>query len=108
MMMCSGLMTCQPMKINLFDDNMLWVFIRSPEVLEYNCQGNINESMNICFNKEVRELSPNTPALASVAQFDVRSTGDQEVAGSTPREVGNILSWRLIMKYFLRSFYPFC
>ena len=29
-------------------------------------------------------------------------TGDQEVAGSIPDEVGNILSWRLIMKYFLR------
>ena len=26
-----------------------------------------------------------------------RPTGDQEVAGSTPAEVGNILSWRLIM-----------
>ena len=36
-----------------------------------------------------------------------RSTGDQEIAGSTPAEVGNILSWRLIMKYFLRSFSPF-
>ena len=34
-------------------------------------------------------------------------TGDQEVAGSTTAEVGNILSWRLIMKYFLRSFSPF-
>ena len=34
-----------------------------------------------------------------------RLTGDQEVAGSTPAEVGNILSWRL--KYFLRSFSPF-
>ena len=33
-----------------------------------------------------------------------RPTGDQEVAGSTPAEVGNILSWRLIMKYFLRLF----
>ena len=33
-------------------------------------------------------------------------TGDQEVAGSTSAEVGNILSWRLIMKYFLRSFSP--
>ena len=31
----------------------------------------------------------------------------QEVAGSTPAEVGNILSWRLIMKYFLRPFSPF-
>ena len=37
-----------------------------------------------------------------------RLTGDQEIAGSTPAEVGNILSWRLIMKYFLRSFSPFC
>ena len=36
-----------------------------------------------------------------------RPTGDQEVAGSTSTEVGNILSWRLIMKYFLRSFSPF-
>ena len=36
-----------------------------------------------------------------------RPTGDQEVAGSTPAKVGNILSWRLIMKYFLRSFSPF-
>ena len=44
---------------------------------------------------------------ASVAQLDARPTGDQEVAGSNPAEVGNILSWRLIMKYFLRSFSPF-
>ena len=36
-----------------------------------------------------------------------RPAGDQEVAGSTPAEVGNIPSWRLIMKYFLRSFSPF-
>ena len=33
--------------------------------------------------------------------------GDQEVAGSTTAEVGNILLWRLIMKSFLRSFSPF-
>ena len=32
-----------------------------------------------------------------------RPTGDQEVASSTPAEVGNILSWRLIMKYSLPS-----
>ena len=47
------------------------------------------------------------PEPTSVAQLDARPTGDQEVAGSTPAEVGNILSWRLIMKYFLRSFSPF-
>ena len=36
-----------------------------------------------------------------------RPTGNQEVAGSTPVEVGNILSCRLIMKYFQTSFSPF-
>ena len=36
-----------------------------------------------------------------------RLAGDQEVAGSAPAEVGNILLWRLIMKYFLWSFSPF-
>ena len=36
--------------------------------------------------------------------LDSHPTGDQEFVGSTPTEVGNILSWRFIMKYFLRSF----
>ena len=44
---------------------------------------------------------------ASVAQLDAGPTGDQEVPGLTPTEVSNILSCRLIMKYFLRSFSPF-
>ena len=44
--------------------------------------------------------------MASVAQLNARLTGDQEVVGSPLAEVGNILSWRLIMKYFLRSFCP--
>ena len=44
---------------------------------------------------------------ASVGQLDVRPTGDQEVVGSTPSEVGNFLSLRLIMKYFLQSLSPF-
>ena len=37
---------------------------------------------------------------ATVAQMDACPTGDQ-VAGSNPAGSGNILSWRLIMKYFL-------
>ena len=41
-----------------------------------------------------------------MARLDVHPTGDQEVAGSTPAEVGNILSWRLIMKYSLRNSLP--
>ena len=30
---------------------------------------------------------------ASVAELDARPTGDQEVAGLTPAEVGNFISW---------------
>ena len=41
-----------------------------------------------------------------MAQLDAGPTGDQEVAGLTPAEVGNILLWRLIVKYFLRTFSP--
>ena len=37
---------------------------------------------------------------ASVAQLDARPTGDQEVAGSTPAEVGNFLSWRFDHEIF--------
>ena len=48
------------------------------------------------------DLEIQTPGEpASVAQLDARPTGDQEVAGSTPAEVGNILLWRLIMKYMV-------
>ena len=46
--------------------------------------------------------------LAGWLSWMRRPTGDQEVIGSTPAEVGNILSWRLIMKYFLRWFSPLC
>ena len=34
-------------------------------------------------------------------------TGDQENAGLIPTVYDNNLSWRLIMKYFLRAFSPF-
>ena len=42
--------------------------------------------------------------VLAVAQSDVRTTGDQEVAGSILTGSSNILSWRLIMEYFLWSF----
>ena len=45
-------------------------------------------------------------APGSVAQSDARSTGDQEGVSSRLRS-GSILSLRLIMKSFLRSFSPF-
>ena len=50
----------------------------------------------------MRKIFQNVPA--SVTQSAARPTGDQEVAGSIPARSGNMLSWRLIMKYFLWSF----
>ena len=43
---------------------------------------------------------------ASADQSDARPTGEQEIAGSIPAVPGTILSRRLIMKYFLRLFFP--
>ena len=43
----------------------------------------------------------------SVPETGLGMTGDQDVAGSTPAEAGIILSWRLIMNYFLQSFSPY-
>ena len=40
------------------------------------------------------------------AQSDEHPTGDQEVAGPNSAGSGNVLSWKLIMKYFLQSFPP--
>ena len=53
---------------------------------------------NICFFRKIRMLLLFSQP-ASVAQLDARPSGDQEVGGSTPAKVGNILSWRLIMKF---------
>ena len=36
-----------------------------------------------------------------MAQSDARPTGDQKVVGPIPAGFGNIISWRLIKKYFL-------
>ena len=40
-----------------------------------------------------------------MAQLDACPTADHAV-GSIPAASGNILSWRLVMKYFLRLFSP--
>ena len=44
---------------------------------------------------------------ASVAQWDAHPTSDHDVTDSVLARSGNILSLRLSMKYFLRSFSPF-
>ena len=53
----------------------------------------------------IRDLVGSTKSeQRGVPKAITRPTGDQEVAGLIPAGVpgfGNILSWRLIMKYFL-------
>ena len=49
--------------------------------------------------KNTLNTSPEPRKSVSVAQLDARLTGDQEVVGSTPAEVGNIFhgdwSWNI-------------
>ena len=82
-----------------------------------NCWGNSNEylqhmllkrSLQNCFKHWLCAVCTVIRSNTRWLSWMRRPTGDQEVAGSTPAEVSNILSWRLIMKYFLRSFSPFC
>ena len=46
------------------------------------------------------------PAL--MAQLDMHPTDDQEVVGLIPTGLATVFHGDLIMKYFLRSFSPFC
>ena len=55
--------------------------------------------------RDAQESNHNEAGLVAVS--DAHPIGDQDVEGSIPARSGNILSWRLIMKYFLRSFSPF-
>ena len=73
-------------------ENLLWLPLLFPDRQAPSEKGPTKNGSNLL------------PMPPSVARLDALPTGDQEVAGSTPAEVGNILSWRLIMKYFLWSF----
>ena len=42
-----------------------------------------------------------------MAQLDVRTTGNEKVAGSNPARLATFFLGDLIMKHFLRSFSPF-
>ena len=53
----------------------------------------LTSTHNLCFHEEIKP--------ASVAQLDAPSDWRPGGRGFDPAEVGNILSWRLIMKYFL-------
>ena len=55
-----------------------------------------------------RKVSQNYHKIlpVSVAQMDARSTGDQEVAGSTPAGSATFFRGDLIMKYFYSHFLP--
>ena len=109
-----------------------WIDLHLYFMIIYTCVLNINpvfkiwiyESNTLMFSKryqqklffkvEQRAVIPKIiggfyPKLkpASVAQLDAPSDWRPGGRGFNPAEVGNILSWRLIMKYFLRSFSPF-
>ena len=58
-------------------------------------------------NKRLYMAFVDLEKLASVAQLDAPSDWRPGGRGFNPAKVGNILSWRLIMKYFLWSFSPF-
>ena len=45
------------------------------------------------------------PIPALVAQLDVHPASDQMITGSIPTGSGNIVSWRLVMKYSQLSFF---
>ena len=61
-----------------------------------------NDVENILAWDYYSEVSP-----ASVAQLNAPSDWRPGGRWLNPRRGRNILSWRLIMKYFLRSFSPF-
>ena len=59
------------------------------------------------FPADLFETCPYVGLCGSVrCASDAHLNGDQEVSGLIPARSSNILSWRLIMKYFLGSFSP--
>ena len=60
------------------------------------------DELSVVYAVSIRSWEP-----ASVAHLDAPSDWRPGGRGFNPAEVCNILSWRLIMKYFLRSFSPF-
>ena len=64
----------------------------------------MNEVRLIVHSKSVRAFI--WPAL--VAQLNTHPPDDQEVAGLTPAGSATFFHGDLIIKYFLRSFSPFC
>ena len=79
----------------------------------FRCSGKIPalESMYIVINTVLYDNQYSTKGPASVAQLDASSDWRPGRRGFNPPpplpQVSNILPWRLIMKYFLRSFSPF-
>ena len=86
-----------------FNQKVLILFIFLHETICCRCSLEVPHSTKTCCGCSL-EVPHSTPRWL---RWMRRPTGDQEVVGSTPAEVSNILSWRLIMNYFLRSFSPF-
>ena len=108
-----GLQTCCFL---LRHKKLIFVFIAQKHTLWDHISIRSLRWYNLSFCKEKRKniflgvfsLLELCKWLASMAQLDAPSDWKPGgSAGSTPAEVGNILLWRLIVKYFLRSFSPF-
>ena len=77
---------------------------RSDSISTQSCDNGLLKGSG-CTSLEFDQIFKGVPG--STFQSDARPTDDQEVAGLIPIGLGNILSWRLIMKYFLQAFSPF-
>ena len=98
-----------------------WVWLLNELQHEQRCLQSIcRQQFSLCIqiSRQIFQLYPLTIILLLFLHENMHSVG---LGGSVgypsdwwsgvcrfdPRQVGNILSWRLIMKYFLRSYSPF-
>ena len=100
-----GIQTDQPvLSLHIQKLYLIWSFMAQLTQPVIKIMSSQSVNLLTLFLERISALRESRPRWLSWMR---RLTGDQEVAGSTPAEVGNILSWRLIVKYFLRSFSPF-
>ena len=93
---------------------LIWVFAGRKDILLVLLWGGSFVGDRQWFCSTVRFLQMREQQMSNaknllpgpVAWMDVRLTGIQEVAGSVLQS-GNILSWRLVLKSFLRPFSPY-
>ena len=93
---------------------MLWVFIHNIEITSFrrscdvmtSLRRQINIITTLCLRLPTKHFHGEEEE--NLSQLDARPTGDQEVASSTPAMSAKFFHGDLIVKYFLKSFSPFC